>query len=100
MDDWYLHAFAKRGARVTGIDLSDLLIENARKRFRNRQFDAKFVQGDMREFPFQNEFDGATRSIIKKSVQQAIRQPKPNKSVINSFIISVNFNSVCLCIEQ
>lgn len=56
----HLLAFAKRGACVTGIDLSEVLIENARKRFRNTEFNAEFVQGDMREIPFQNEFDGVT----------------------------------------
>lgn len=56
----HLLAFAKRGAKVTGIDLSDVLLGNARERFRNVGFKANLVQGDMREIPYRAQFDGAT----------------------------------------
>ncbi|MFQ5630821.1 MAG: class I SAM-dependent methyltransferase [bacterium] len=56
----HLLAFAKRGAKVAGIDLSNILIENARKRFRKVGLSANLVHGDMREIGYQEKFDGAT----------------------------------------
>ncbi|MCA9742149.1 MAG: class I SAM-dependent methyltransferase [Deferribacteres bacterium] len=56
----HLLAFSKRGACVTGIDLSKVLLENARLRFAQRKFKAEFVQKDMRRIPFVAQFDGVT----------------------------------------
>jgi SAM-dependent methyltransferase len=56
----HLLAFAERGASVTGIDLSETLLGEARKLFSRSDHAARLQQGDMRELGFQAEFDGAT----------------------------------------
>jgi len=51
--------FATRGHDVTGFDYSEYLLSVARKRAEHIGIPVKFVQGDMREIPFINEFDAA-----------------------------------------
>jgi SAM-dependent methyltransferase len=48
-------ALAKRGFRVTGVDLSEEFIAEAKQ----SEAGAEFLQADMRELPWQSEFDGA-----------------------------------------
>ena len=48
---------AGRGYQVTGFDLSGVFLEQARADARNAGVDVEFVQGDMRELPFEAEFD-------------------------------------------
>jgi SAM-dependent methyltransferase len=45
----HARTFARRGYRVTGVDLSEEAIAEARTRTRAQDLDATFVQGDMRE---------------------------------------------------
>ncbi len=47
-------ALAKRGFKVTGVDLAEEFIAEARS-----YPDAEFVHADMRELPWHSEFDGA-----------------------------------------
>jgi len=53
----HARTFARRGYRVTGVDLSDTAIAEARDRTRS-DLDATFVQGDMREPVCQGCADG------------------------------------------
>jgi SAM-dependent methyltransferase len=53
-------AFAKLGARVTGVDLSETLLKIARRRIREEGVQARIRQGDMRSLPYKDTFDGAT----------------------------------------
>ncbi|MEE9442858.1 MAG: methyltransferase domain-containing protein [candidate division Zixibacteria bacterium] len=53
-------AFARLGARMTGIDLSPVLIRAARKKLKEKGIQAKLINQDMRELNFQDEFDGIT----------------------------------------
>lgn len=53
-------AFARLGARVTGIDLSETLVKIARRRVAETGVQATVRRGDMRELSYQGEFDGAT----------------------------------------
>ena len=46
---------AQMGYEVTGVDLSDFLLEEARKGSKGQTI--CFMQSDMREIPFNNEFD-------------------------------------------
>ncbi len=48
---------ARRGFRVTGIDLAPRQIEEARRRAQAAGVDVRFVLGDVREMDFQAEFD-------------------------------------------
>jgi SAM-dependent methyltransferase len=51
--------FSKRGFDVTGLDLSEVFIEKARKDAERAQAKCEFVVGDMREIPYTAEFDAA-----------------------------------------
>jgi SAM-dependent methyltransferase len=53
-------AFARLGARVTGVDLSKTLLKIARKRIRRYGFPVTLVHGDMRDLAYDGRFDGAT----------------------------------------
>jgi len=48
---------SKRGYSVTGVDLSDNLLNIARKNAEINNLDIKFIQSDMKEINFNNEFD-------------------------------------------
>lgn len=48
---------AKRGYSVTGMDLSETLINRAREKASEQKIDVKFLTGDARNIPFENEFD-------------------------------------------
>jgi len=50
---------AKRGARVVGQDLSGHLLERARESAKAAGVELQLVQRDMREIPFEAEFDAA-----------------------------------------
>ena len=47
----------KRGYRVTGLDLSEELLERARSRAHTLNLDIEFIQGDMRDIPYTASFD-------------------------------------------
>jgi SAM-dependent methyltransferase len=47
----------KRGFAVTGFDLSECLLGLARDRAAKAEVACEFIRGDMREIPWQNEFD-------------------------------------------
>ena len=49
---------AARGHRVTGLDLTAELIEEAREAARSRELGAVFETGDMQEIPWRDAFDG------------------------------------------
>ncbi len=48
---------AKLGYDVTGLDLNKFLLDAGRKFSEKAGVNIRFVQGDMREIPFDNEFD-------------------------------------------
>lgn len=48
---------ARRGLAVTGLDLSESLLDEARRRTADAGLDVRYVQADMREIPFVVEFD-------------------------------------------
>ena len=50
---------ARRGYKVTGQDLNGYFLEVARKKAKEDKVDINFIQGDMREINFENEFDYA-----------------------------------------
>jgi len=49
---------AARGFRVTGVDLTGALIEEARRAASERHLEIQFEQRDMRDLPWPGEFDG------------------------------------------
>ena len=50
---------AARGYRMTGLDLADEYVAGAKVRSAERGLDVDWRQGDMRQLPFQAEFDAA-----------------------------------------
>lgn len=48
---------ARRGARVTGVDINPRFIERARERFAAEGLEAEFTVADMRALPFAKRFD-------------------------------------------
>jgi ubiquinone/menaquinone biosynthesis C-methylase UbiE len=48
---------AKRGYKVVGVDLSESQLKRAREKSIEANMSVKFIQGDARSLPFQNEFD-------------------------------------------
>ncbi len=58
------YTLARCGFDVIGVDLSPLMLEQARKKLENRSLKLKFIQADATELPFKdNEFDGASISL-------------------------------------
>jgi SAM-dependent methyltransferase len=56
----HMLAFSRNGALVTGVDLSETLLANARERLRVAGMQAMLVRADMRCLPFSERFDGVT----------------------------------------
>ncbi|WP_237710105.1 bifunctional 2-polyprenyl-6-hydroxyphenol methylase/3-demethylubiquinol 3-O-methyltransferase UbiG [Pyrococcus sp. ST04] len=50
---------AKRGYRVTGIDISRGMLEEARKRAREEDVEVEFIKADATEFKREGKFDAA-----------------------------------------
>lgn len=50
---------AARGCVVTGVDITPALLEDARRQAAERGLDVRWVQRDMRDLPWQGEFDAA-----------------------------------------
>ena len=48
---------AERGYRVTGLDLSEIFLRRAQSDARTRGVEVRWVHSDMRDVPFENEFD-------------------------------------------
>lgn len=53
-------AFCDHGAKVAGVDLSETLLDEARRRFDEIGRKAELVRSDMRNLPFEEQFDGVT----------------------------------------
>ncbi|MFW5928563.1 MAG: class I SAM-dependent methyltransferase [Thermoplasmatota archaeon] len=51
--------FAKRGYEVTGVDISEYYIQEARGKASNAGLSVEFAQGDMRDFKREEEYDAA-----------------------------------------
>lgn len=56
---WGRHAveLAELGFRVTGVDLSEVLLASARAEATSRGLDVQWVAGDVRDLPYHQEFD-------------------------------------------
>lgn len=55
----HVMALARRGARVTGVDLSQALLGAARQKLRESGIKASLVRKDMRQLDYVGRFDGA-----------------------------------------
>jgi len=50
---------AQRGYKVTGVDITSLFLKVAREEAAKAGVEVEFIEGDMREIPFEDEFDAA-----------------------------------------
>lgn len=58
------YELAKLGLDVTGVDLSPEMLEQAKKKLRDKSLNLRFLHADATELPFKdNEFDGASISL-------------------------------------
>lgn len=83
-------AFARRGYDVTGIDISDDMLEIARKK--NKRPNLKFMHADATALPFEkNEFDISAVSfalhdmpvtIREKALKEIVRVTKPTGTIV------------------
>ncbi len=84
---------ARRGLAVTGLDLSESLLDEARKRTADAGVDVRYVQADMREIPFEAEFDAVISMFTAfgylesdeedlKVLQAAARALKPGGALL------------------
>ncbi|MGE5791908.1 MAG: class I SAM-dependent methyltransferase [Bacteroidota bacterium] len=55
---------ARKGAQVTGIDLADNLVKQARKRAEAEQLPVRFEQGDAEDLPYENDSFDLVVSLI------------------------------------
>ena len=49
----------KRSYQITGIDLSEAMLQKAREKAEAQKLDIRFKQADARNLPFESEFDAA-----------------------------------------
>ncbi len=54
----HARVFARRGYRVTGVDINPDVLEEARRRTLREGLSVTYLQADMRNLPFASEFDG------------------------------------------
>jgi len=74
--------FARKGYRVVGVDLSREMLEVAKRKARAERLEVEFLEGDIRDLRFNNEFDAAI--CINQSVMSCI-----SYSEISSFFVGV-----------
>ena len=112
---------AKRGYNVVGLDYSDYLLNVAKERTREEKVKVKFVKGDMRNLPFENEFDAIYNMFtsfgyfsdednfkVLKSVHRALKPGgKFLLDIVNIFWLVKNFQHEMwlktenlICLEQ
>lgn len=103
----YSLAFAKTSIKVTGLDASDVLISEAKRLAKGMRVSVEWMLGDMRNIPFENQFDGVTLidafgffeddSDNQKVVQQMSKTLKPKARLVlivaNGARILNNFRS-------
>lgn len=89
--------FAKRGFKVTGLDLSARAIELARKNAKEAGVDVTFLQGDMRNPVERESFDGIVNLFTafgyfedwadhQKAVDAMVAAVKPGGFVVQDFL--------------
>ncbi len=62
---------AKKGAKVTGVDVSRPMIKNARKKAEKRNANVEFIQADANKLPFnKDEYDIVTCSRLLHLVEE------------------------------
>jgi ubiquinone/menaquinone biosynthesis C-methylase UbiE len=61
--------WSKSGIAVTGLDRSDIMLEQAQKKAQQNHLKIKFIQGDVRKFELRRKFDTAVAMFAVMSYQ-------------------------------
>jgi 2-polyprenyl-3-methyl-5-hydroxy-6-metoxy-1,4-benzoquinol methylase len=72
---------AALGFRVTGIDASELFLEQARAAAQAQELDVEYAQGDMRKLPWRDRFDG----LVNWFTSFGYFSDEQNKAVLRQF---------------
>jgi SAM-dependent methyltransferase len=80
---------AKRGFDVTGIDLSDPLLDIAKKRSAQLNLKIEFLKADMRELNFEERFDGVINLFTSFGY---FEEDSENERVISQISLSLKKN--------
>ncbi len=75
------NALAARGFRVTGIDASELFLDQARTEAQAQGLDVEYVQGDMRKLPWPGRFD----ALVNWFTSFGYFSDGQNKAVLRQF---------------
>jgi 2-polyprenyl-3-methyl-5-hydroxy-6-metoxy-1,4-benzoquinol methylase len=75
------NALAARGFRVTGIDASELFLDQARTEAQTQGLDVEYVQGDMRKLPWPGRFD----ALVNWFTSFGYFSDGQNKAVLRQF---------------
>jgi 2-polyprenyl-3-methyl-5-hydroxy-6-metoxy-1,4-benzoquinol methylase len=75
------NSLAERGFRVTGIDASEFFLERARADAAERGVEVEYVEGDMRQLPWREEFD----ALVNWFTSFGYFSDDQNKAVLKQF---------------
>ena len=75
------NSLAERGFRVTGIDASEFFLERARADAAERGVEVEYVEGDMRQLPWREEFD----ALVNWFTSFGYFSDDQNKAVLEQF---------------
>ena len=98
-------ALAAKGFQVTGVDITQSLVETGVKESQEQNLEVKLIQGDMRELPWENKFDAVLclqgsfgyfdEGGNHKFVQAVAKALKPGgKFLVNPFFIEMLLREV------
>ena len=89
--------FARRGYKVTGLDLSERALETARKKAEAKGLDVTFIRGDMRSPVGHAQFDGVVNLFTafgyfekwddhQKAIDAMASAVRPNGYIVQDFL--------------
>lgn len=80
------------GSTYTGIDMSDVLLEEACKLFRNKPFHTEFINMDLKEYVPDERYDIAICQAVLRHIPQS-------KEILKKMVDSVVSSGKVICIE-
>lgn len=88
----FLLPILPKGSTYTGIDISEMLIEDAKKTFQTLEYSTKFINADLNEYEPTESYDIA--------ISQAVLRHIPNaKNILEKMIKSVVKGGLVICME-
>jgi len=81
-----------KGSTYTGVDISEILLDEARKLFKDSEFKTKFIKSDLNSFIVREEYDMA--------ICQALLRHLPNpKEILKKMTDAVSIGGMVICVE-